>query len=278
MSTLTRIFVVILVVLVLFSSVVFISYAVTSPNYRSAYEGQRTRAQIAEAGENNYKLAADNYRTLYNNQVSLRTAESAAHQAAMLDKDKQVSDTKLALGQNILRLNELNSSVNSLKQTLDEAQKQNGKLSQNLDRERQDKDKLAAQFSEQTTRLNSMMNDNDIQAREITALKEGKAQVEQDYKEMMRQVESSGGLPKTTAPQAAVDINGSVTAVDRGVAQINLGSTSGVKKGMKFFVYRNDNFVAYLQIEEVDAGQAAGVITNAKRDVRQGDKVSTSLE
>jgi chromosome segregation ATPase len=263
---------------VLFSSVLFISLTVTTGNYKSLYEGEKTRSQVAEAGENNYKLAADSYRTLFNNQVSLRTAESAAHQAAMVDKDKQVSEAKLTVKQNSDLLNDLNIKVGSLNQNLIAAQKQNTIVSQTLDRERQDKDKLAAQFLEQTARLNSMMNDNDIQAREITALKEGKAQVEQDYKEMMRQAESSGGLPKTTAPQAAVKIDGSVTAVNGGVAQINLGSTSGVKKGMKFFVYRNDNFVAYLQIEEVDAGRAAGVITDAKRDVRQGDKVSTSLE
>jgi len=278
LSTLTKIFVVILVVLVLFSSVLFISFTVTTGNYKAMYDGEKDRARIAEAGENNYKLAADNYRTLYNNQVSLRTAESAAHQAAMADKDKQVSETKLALGQSTDRLTALESSVNSLKQTLDAAQKQNANLAQTLDRERRDKDKLAAQISEQTARLDSTQNELSIRERENTALKEDYSQAVQDFKELQRQVESSGGLPKAAAPLPAVKIDGSVMAIDRGVAQINLGSTSGVKKGMKFFVYRNDNFVAYLQIEEVDAGRAAGVITDAKRDVRQGDKVTTSLE
>ena len=62
------------------------------------------------------------------------------------------------------------------------------------------------------------------------------------------------------------------------MASINIGSAKGIKKGMRLIVFREDNFVAHLQIELVDLNNAAGVIVNKRLEPRKTDKVKTRGE
>lgn len=278
MSTLTKLFIVILVVLVLIAVPVFISQSAVPTNYKALYEGEQTRARIAEAGQANQQLAAESYRNLYNGEASLRAADNATHQAEVADKTRQITQLSLAIGKYDDRMKELNTSIDSLKVTVADAQNLNKNLTTKLEEARAERDKIAGQLNSQVAALTSLQNERDMLQKNVDALKEMNVTVQTELKDLQKQIESGGAPKKAATPQPNVKLDGSVTAVDRGVAQINLGSTSGVKKGMMFFVYRNTDFVARLQIEEVDAGQAAGVVSDAKRDIRQGDKVTTSLE
>jgi SMC interacting uncharacterized protein involved in chromosome segregation len=279
LSSLTKVFIVILVVLVLVASGIFISYIARTENYKVLYESEQTRAQIAEAGQANYMLAADNYRTLSNTEAGLRASDDASHRAEMARLEADKKKLELAIAGTTTNLGELQLKLASLETTIKGAQQVNADQAAKLDAARAEKDKALGQLNEQSAKLNSLIAENTILEKSVDALKEMLQSAQSEIKDLQKQGEATGTTKRAaTAPQPAVKLDGSVTAVDRGLAQINLGSTSGVKKGMTFFVYRNADFVARLQIEEVQAGQAAGIVSDAKRDIRQGDKVTTSLE
>ena len=58
---------------------------------------------------------------------------------------------------------------------------------------------------------------------------------------------------------------------------INVGRFKGVKVGMIFVIHRGDEYVAKLQIDQVELDQAAGVIVDRKSPVKVGDKVINRL-
>jgi hypothetical protein len=95
-----------------------------------------------------------------------------------------------------------------------------------------------------------------------------------------------GGVPASTGSEkmpgavaaAGPKVEGSITAVKGNLASLNIGEASGVKKGMRFIIYRGPDFVANLDIAHVDAASSAGVVVDAQREVKQGDKATTKIE
>ena len=90
--------------------------------------------------------------------------------------------------------------------------------------------------------------------------------------------------PAPIAPVAAptpTQTNGvrtSIRSIQGTTIHINAGSNQGVKRGMKLIVFRDDKFVGYLQIVQVDANQAAGSLTRKIRPPAKGDTVVDRLE
>jgi chromosome segregation ATPase len=72
-------------------------------------------------------------------------------------------------------------------------------------------------------------------------------------------------------------ITGQVTAVRDDLASVNVGSSSGVKKGMRLIVYRGEAFVGYLDVEVVESRKAAGYLRTTKLIPQAGDKVTNRL-
>ncbi|MFP4054423.1 MAG: hypothetical protein ACLFV7_11245, partial [Phycisphaerae bacterium] len=68
-----------------------------------------------------------------------------------------------------------------------------------------------------------------------------------------------------------------VTSVKDNVVAINAGSDAEVKKGMRLVIYRDNQFVGYLKVQQVSDNSAAGVIENAQRNVTVGDSVTAAL-
>lgn len=65
-----------------------------------------------------------------------------------------------------------------------------------------------------------------------------------------------------------------VRAVSGDLASIGIGSTSGVREGMKLLITRGADYVATLVITEVEKRQAAGALVDIKLPARSGDTVS----
>jgi len=80
-------------------------------------------------------------------------------------------------------------------------------------------------------------------------------------------------------PAPAKPIQGKVTKVVNAgaAAQLNVGSADGVTIGMRFFLYRGGDVVAYLGVNEVADHACTGELTNF-RTPAPGDRASTSLE
>jgi len=79
--------------------------------------------------------------------------------------------------------------------------------------------------------------------------------------------------------QALPDIRAKVLQVDPAakLVVLNVGRNHGVKKNFTFTIFRDANFVAYVNIFEVGEELSAGHIQVAKRPVQQGDDAWTRL-
>ena len=71
-------------------------------------------------------------------------------------------------------------------------------------------------------------------------------------------------------------MSGTVTGVRGELASINIGSAKGVTNGMELMIFRGGDFVAYLQVQDVQASSAAGIVVKKRLDPIVGDKVETA--
>ena len=89
-------------------------------------------------------------------------------------------------------------------------------------------------------------------------------------------------LPKEVPAVPTQQIKGLVTSADNEarVAEINLGSDDGVVKGMKFYVYNEDQskYLATLQVTRVSNDSAAGELSVIRGDVKVNDHVTNRFE
>jgi len=89
-------------------------------------------------------------------------------------------------------------------------------------------------------------------------------------------------IPQEVPPVPTRKIKGLVTSADNEarVAEINLGSDDGVVKGMKFYVYNEDQskYLATLQVSRVSNDSAAGELSVIRGDVKVNDHVTNRFE
>jgi chromosome segregation ATPase len=99
------------------------------------------------------------------------------------------------------------------------------------------------------------------------------------------QAEKTAVPEKDLAQQAAaaatteIGLKARITGVDlkNSMAKLSIGSTDGVKKGMKFHVSRGNDFICDILIIDVSADEAVGMLELVQQDPRIGDNASTNL-
>ncbi len=94
-------------------------------------------------------------------------------------------------------------------------------------------------------------------------------------------VTQTPGLAQPVTPTETKDIalTGRVTAVDmkNSLAEISIGAASGVKPNMTFHTIRGQQFVCDIQILDVDADRAVGVLKRVQEAPQAGDVCTTNL-
>lgn len=282
MSTLTKICVVVLVVLVLFACPIFIQHALTGPNWRQAYLNEQARRKLADAKARNEELAAGVWRNLYrdekrkNEDLTMQIQSEAEAKRAVIARLSQV------LAEREATIRELTTIKAGLQNALNQGMTLNKAQGDELGKQRRDNITLADQLRRTMDKNHELLSDVELLTRTGQVLKTQVAEREREIKDLRLEYQRLKQLAATVVakkpPVIGPKVEGSVTAVRSDIASLNVGSASGVKKGMEFILYRETEFVAHLQIEYVDTTTCSGIIVDAQRDVKVGDKASTSLE
>lgn len=282
MSTLTKIFVVLLLLEALFASVVMIQHVATSRDWKAFAEDQARDRVSAEAQTANAILALNR---LERQLEAERSKVQALDKQLTLQRDTSRADKDrlsraLTASQN--SVTDLNASVAALQKSLDtEVKVMRNQMKVELDR-------LHAQSikdGDQIRGLQALLKDRDgtIEnlTRSVRVLREQAAQAAAEVKDLrvrLKVVSPAGTAPTAPVVTAGPKIEGSVTAVKVNIASLNVGLADGVKQDMEFIIYRGGDFVAHLKVADVYPSTCAGIITRAQRDVRKGDKASTSMD
>lgn len=283
MSILTKISIVLLVVLVLPTSVVIIQQASQLPSYMDAYARRGTEIESVNQANRHLQLALTQSQDQSNSNAIARQAAEAEKRTLQEALGSRISDLvveKLAMAS---ELAQLTTALQGLRESLETEIAGRVRLRGELNDSRAQTNK----FKDDVNQLNSALMDKEVaiarlertvqRFREDIAIKEKEiANLQRIVAEQGKPVAAAidGVIPVGFTDDATVVI-GTITAIDNDVASINIGAAKGIKKGMKLIVFREDNFVAFLQIRLVDLNTAAGVLVNKRLEPRQNDKVKT---
>ena len=282
LSTLTKICVVVLAVLVLFACPIFIQHALTGPNWRQAYLNEQARRTLADAKARNEELAAGVWRNLYRDEKRKNEDLTMQIQSEAEAKREVIARLSQVLAEREATIRELTAIKAGLQNALNQAIALNKAQGDELGKQRRDNITLADQLRRTTDKNNELLSDVELLTRTGQVLKTQLAEREGEIKDLRLEYQRLKQVAATVVakkpPVIGPKVEGSVTAVRSDIASLNVGSASGVKKGMEFILYRETEFVAHLQIEYVDTTTCSGIIVDAQRVVKVGDKASTSLE
>lgn len=80
--------------------------------------------------------------------------------------------------------------------------------------------------------------------------------------------------PPSTAPTAVAPIRGEIVEVSGKLATISVGSSDGVREGMVFVIYRGSEYIGDLEVTDVEPNLAAGKLVQMRATPRPTDLVA----
>ena len=278
MNILTKICVVVLFVLILIACTVFINLATESPNYRKAFEDEQQRAELNA-------MAARHAELLNSALISQRDNALKRVKAAEDEQKRIVEQLRIEMEAERVKVANLQNDVTRMSADLtklrinaEEALKRTDLLSTHLDDARAEIDTLTREKLELDDMLKQTQAKADRQEKGLRALQEEITERDEVIQGLREKLATGGIAEDSVAAEAAIgparDIVGTVTAVKDDVASINLGSAKGIRPNMKLMIYRDEGFVGYLRVENVEASESAGFVFDNVRDAMPGDKVS----
>jgi hypothetical protein len=92
------------------------------------------------------------------------------------------------------------------------------------------------------------------------------------------EVRPGGQVSQTLVRESGVPISGQITEIEDNLAAISVGSSSGVRQDMTFYVYRNDQYLGNLLITDVEPTESVGRLVGVQANVLRGDKVTTGFD
>jgi chromosome segregation ATPase len=236
-------------------------------------------------------LAAQNEHRSY--EEAMRQLETTTRNLRSTIDDGRTEVGRLAreLAAAQARMTELTGQLAAQQSTMDGLVKQNAAIGKQLDGQRDRNIQLADQLRRSQDQIKEYIISLENAQKQARFLKEqldakqaeineylGKIKQLEDELAAAKQRAGEGVVPAAAAAPAGEKIQGEVLAVKADLASLNVGSASGVKKGMLFIIYRQQDFIAHFRVADVGASTCAGVILNRVGEVRQGDKATTRLD
>lgn len=283
MSPLTKAFVVLVTLFSVVLVTLSVSNAAQTPNYREQaldYKRERDAARTAKAAMES-RLAAD----LAAAQTAGKDAadELAQVRAQHAETQESYHGAQRELAQRIARIGQLTALSENLSAT---NQAQTARLGDQDGQIRELLTSLSEQVSRYTAlaqQVNVIDGERQRYAVEIRRLREQLVALEvlsEEQASLLQQIEDAMGEDLATARPTPGNINGSVVSVEdigRGITlvQVNLGTSDHVAAGMEFTVFRGDEYLGTIQINNVDVNTAVGQVTQAQGAMQPGDGVKS---
>ncbi len=287
MSTLTKVFVVLLVVFSIAFTVMTVSIVAQTANWRDTALRYEQHAAVADTNLRNLIAA---------NSAEAATARDAVNshlgRIADLETDLQTSRNELAqLRSELAKAASAKSSADAMNRGL-VAQLQATEAARVEYRDqRDDLEKQGIDLQRRNIDLNYRVNE--LTSR-LAVLLEQKRQFEQQinilhdeneklamagrHRSIGAYLEEPAGAAMSDVsamtPVAPAAIRGKVVEISGNIVTLSVGSADGVKTDMVFVLHRNGNYVGDLQINLVDPNQAAGRMIRSNFAPRVGDEVT----
>lgn len=288
MTTLTKIFVILVCLFAFIFTPMAIQFAARTYDWRDLAIKYRDAAESAQAAAQSAKNVAVS--TEINYQAQLQEKEKALLDAQRRNEELLVKITSLTQERDQLARSRdsLETSTTLLSGQMEVVQSQNQKL---LD---QKKDLVGSELElrEKNISLSEMIKklnaDLVVLGQQLREQKEIAHQFRSENEQLRRQMKvGRAAEPFATTPTptaqgtdipSAAPINATVTAVKGNMASIDAGKASGVKPGLRLVVLRGDErnpeYVCDLEITEATPTEAVGkIMLEGDKRIRPGDRV-----
>lgn len=286
MSTLTKVFVVMLVVSSIAFTTVAVSMSAQTTNWRNTADGLQKKLTVADTTISGLHAAhAAQLATLRD------TVKTQLDRIAKLDEQLKTAQGDVAkkdttLNQTTAELGSVQALNQGLKGLLDVSQTNE----QSFRKQRDDLEKEKLDLQTRNIGLNERVSD---QTAQIAVLEEQRRQFEQqldilrrENTTLARQANRLGsgaamedpkgtGLAGVTAlsPVASTAVRGKVVSIDGNILTLSVGNADGVEKDMEFVIRRNGQYVGDLAIQAVEPNRSAGRITRQALAPQPNDEI-----
>ena len=287
MSTLTKVFIVVLVVFSIAFTTMTVSIVAQSTDWRDTALKYNEHARVAD--------------TNLRNQIAASTAELTTARDSIKGHLERIGELEGQLKTNGAELAKLRSDIAKAESEKSSSEAMNRGLLAQLQiadagraeyrKQRDEIEKRNIELERRNIDLNDRVNE---QTARIAVLFEQKRQYEQqinilrtENEKLARDAGRPAGASALEAPSgtamsnvtalspiSATPIRGKVLDVSGNIITISVGTADGVKKDMVFVIHRGDQYVGDMKINTVSPNQAAGRIVRSTSAPAQGDQVT----
>jgi len=286
LSTVTKIFVVLLVVFSIAFTMASISFVARTNEWRTLAEAYQREAQVNDTYLRNVLAESAAQKALDRDAINAHIARINALETAAQQAQTQIAGLKAELAQAQTDASSQQALARVLAGELkvgqagwtEQRQQREQLENRNLEIEKRNLD-LNERVNEQTAQLVVLQQELRRREQQIEILREeakglaqgrpGGASAPFEEFTVARQANVSPATPVAGSP-----IRGQVTAVSGSLATISVGTADGVGEDMVFVIYRGTDYIADLRVSKAEPNQSAGTIVRSSGTVQVGDQVA----
>jgi len=285
LSTLTKVFALLVSALAIFLCGVVVTFITNTQDWQLAYQDQKTLAEAAQvqavAAEMELSRALERYKLM----IEKLQDSIVAVQQLNGDLSRQLAIARQTGANEASRAETAVQTMQALRETIQNMYEAQLELQDALDEDRSKMIAAQTQMIELTRQLNSerAMKEQleSIRRRyreRINELEEENVTLRQKVTLTASEFEAGGQVALTTPEKAGVPIRGQIMQVDGQRAAISVGSASGVRKDMKFAVVRGGKFLGNIEITYVEPSESVGRVLNPQGVIVEGDSVTSGFD
>ena len=294
MSTLTKIFIILVALSSLFLCGFVVQYVANTDNYKKLYDDVKSKVSRLENDRESLTKQLQDETARGQNLTDSKNREISVQQAKLSelqDAIRKLELEKAAFQAQVEKLQSENlalaTAIREQTKIADSASKELVDVKGDLTNEKKKYDEVATALMEKESLINMLQSDAKRLLEEKASLENKLGKFLQPYGQKaateqpvtMEKDKARLVQPATPAIRTGIGLKAKVTAVDmnRSFAKISIGESDGVKKGMKFHVSRGGEYICDILIIDVAAQEAVGSLELVQREPKAGDIVATNL-
>jgi hypothetical protein len=285
LSTLTKILVVLLSLFAIFLCGLMVSYVGSANNYKTLYEQQVTALQTVQA--ENISLVAR-----YEEQVAKTNALETKMAGENQTLQAQLNQLTVNLQQSERLKQEYQSRADSWKGVMTGFEQSVSAMLESLNLTRDQLEKARSQNIKDQKDLNQITANLYGKIVELQRLEADRRRILEQKTDLEKQVAKISGsgasapaapvtqvpdMAKPTPITTASAINGLISEMNESLVTLSVGTADGVQKGMVFHITRGSDFLCDVVITDVDVNKCAGVLEMVQQRPKVGDTAATKL-
>jgi len=288
LSPLTKTFAVLVTVLSILLLALVVPFVYNTNNYKAQVQSAQHQVLAAQANAQMAQQENNALRAARNQQDAATSSKISEQTATITDLRQKLQDAQAQARAAKGRVAALEASYTQLAA----AERQNAQL---LTQVTNDLKTSQSKVVNQSRQMIDLSNRNEeLQAtldslnRQVRRFAENLHQAQQQVQQYkariarlpanVKQQVAGGNQAEQIVSYAPTPIAGKITGIDHPsksltLAEVNVGRNDNVKKNMRFMVYRQNKFLGFLVIQQVDSNASVGRVEAVRGPLKSGDQV-----